>query len=275
VTDETQRFREARAYDGAAEVYARVNAPLLFDPPARALVAAVAPSRDARILDVGSGTGAVAFAARAAAGPDAFIVGLDPSTDMLQAARRGGVDPVVAGSLPHLPFANSSFDAVLSAFVLTHVDDSDAALADMARVLRPGGRIGVSAWAAGDDPLTTAWNEIVGRFVDSERMARAAETILPGDARFAKPDGLTNAVHANGFTDVRAHDVDFLFALSVDEYVEGREVCACGRALHLLLSRDEWHRFRADARAALTARFPDGVSYTRRVFVVTGRLPRR
>ena len=271
--DESDRLREARSYDGAARVYERVNAPLLFDAPAQALVVACAPSRGERILDVGCGTGAVSRAALNAVGADAFVVAMDPSSNMLEAARRGGVERVVVGSLPNLPFASRSFDVVVSAFVLTHLDDADAALTDMARVVRVGGRIGVSAWAAGDDEYFAAWSEVVGRYVDADRMRRAGDVLLPGEARFSRTSGLTDALRANGFGDVRAHDADFEFRLSIEEYIEGREVCASGRALQTLLSDDDWRRFRADARASLGARFPGGVTYQRGVFIATGVRP--
>ncbi len=271
--DESKRLRAARSYDGAAEVYERVNAPLLFDAPARALVAATAPAGNPRILDVGCGTGAVSRAVRAAAGNQARIVAMDPSQDMLLAARRGGIEQVVAGLLPHLPFADSSFDIVLSAFVLTHVDDADAALADMARVLAPHGRLGVSAWAAGEDEYAAAWGDVVARYVDPERMSRAANVILPSDARFSQPSGVGDALRSAGFADVRSHDVELEFALTVAQYIESREVCASGRTLQSLLSEDEWRRFRADARAALASKFPAGVTYTRRVFIATACAP--
>jgi SAM-dependent methyltransferase len=192
---------------------------------------------------------------------------------MLLAARRGGVEPVVLGSLPNLPFAHASFDVVLSAFVLTHVDDADAALADMARVLRRGGSMGVSAWAAGDDAVTAAWSEEVGRFAEAERMNRAAESILPGESRFSRLGQLEGALGAAGFAGVRAHDVDLEFRLTVAEYVESREVGASGRALQALLSPDDWRRFQAEVRETLSARFPREVVYTRRVYIATGRLP--
>ena len=270
MNNEEQRLRAARSYDGAAQTYERVNAPLLFDEPARALVAAVAPSPHARILDVGCGTGAVARAARAQVAT-ARVVALDPSIDMLQAARRGGIEAVVNGSLPRLPFASGAFDTALCAFVLTHVDDPDAAIADMKRVLRAGGRLGASAWAAGDDEFFAAWSQVVAKYVDAERMSRAANVLLPGEARFSRPNGLAEALAACGLSEVRAHDLDFTFALSVEEYIEGREVCAAGRALQSLLTEKQWENFRRDVRAALAARFPNGVAYSRRVYIATGR----
>lgn len=273
MVEESKKLRDARSYDDAAGVYERVNVPRFFDVPAHALVAAVAPSRGARVLDVGCGTGAVSRAARAAAGPDALVVAVDPSREMLLAARRGGVEPIVLGSLPNLPFARASFDVVLSAFVLTHVDDADAALAEMARVLRPGGHIGVSAWAAGEDAVTAAWSEVAGRFIEAGRISRAAESLLPGEARFSKPDGLVDALRAGGYSDIRSHDVELEFRLTVEEYVESREVAASGRALQALLTPGEWRRFRSEAREALSSRFPDGVVYTRRVYIATGAAP--
>lgn len=269
MTDEKQRLRAARSYDGAAGVYERVNAPLLFDAPARALVAAAAPYAHARILDVGCGTGAVSRAAHAAV-DGAAVVAVDPALDMLEAARRGGAEAVVNASLPHLPFVDASFDVVLCAFVLTHVDDPDAALTDMKRVLRPGGCVGVSAWAQGDDDYTAAWSEVVGRYVDADRMARAAAVILPADARFSQPSGQADALRACGFERVQSYDIDFEFALTVEEYVEGREVCASGRALRSLLSKQHWDDFRRDARSTLALRFPRGIKYRRRVYLATG-----
>ena len=271
MNDLEQRLRAARSYDGAAETYERVNAPRLFDEPARALVAAVAPSPRAHILDVGCGTGAVSRAARVAA-PDATIVGLDPSLDMLEAARRGGVAALVNAGLPQLPFANASFDVVVCAFVLTHVDDPDASIRDMKRVLNSGGVLGASSWAAGDDQFFAAWSEVVSRYVDPERMSRAANVILPAEARFSQPNGLIDAFESCGLEDIRAHDAELKSTLTVEEYIEGREVCAAGRALQSVLSSKDWSAFRHEVRTALAARFPNGVAFSRRVYIATGSL---
>jgi len=108
------------------------------------------------VLDVGSGTGAVARVAARALGAEGSVVAVDPSAPMLEAARRGGIDLTVVGMLPHLPFVAGSFDVVLSAFVLTHVDDAVASVREMGRVLRPAGRVGLSAWGASADDFTRA-----------------------------------------------------------------------------------------------------------------------
>jgi SAM-dependent methyltransferase len=144
----------ARSYDEVAETYERVNAPLMFDEPARSLVECAALSPGEHVLDVGTGTGAVARAAIAAG---ANVVALDPSLPMLMAAGRGGVSHLVCGSLPELPFQDAVFDGVLSAFVMTHVDDPDCAARSMHRVLRRGGRVALSAWSLTTDEYSATW----------------------------------------------------------------------------------------------------------------------
>jgi SAM-dependent methyltransferase len=193
---------------------------------------------------------------------------------MLAAARRAGIDPVVVGMLPQLPFADASFDLVLSAFVLTHVDDIPASVLDMRRVLRPGGRIGLSAWGAADDDLTRAWNDAMHEFVPAQRLAAAADRVLPGEAILSKPGGLETILARGGFDHVTAHARTLEFRMTVDDYVESRGVCACGRTLRALLGEPEWARCRQRARAVVASRFGDVVAYAREVYFAVARRPR-
>lgn len=102
-----------------------------------------------RVLDVATGTGDLAIdIARACAGAD--VVGLDPSPNMLaiaarKLARRGLSDRVslVQGDARALPHTDCEFDAATIAFGIRNVPDRLAALREMARVVRPGGRIAV------------------------------------------------------------------------------------------------------------------------------------
>jgi SAM-dependent methyltransferase len=96
-----------------------------------------------RILDLGCGEGQIARLAADPAGKVAadVVVGLDPATAQLEAARRRGGGPSYArGRAERLPFADGSFDATVACLVLEHTPDLDAALAEVARVLVPGGR---------------------------------------------------------------------------------------------------------------------------------------
>jgi ubiquinone/menaquinone biosynthesis C-methylase UbiE len=264
------RIEAARRYDDVAAVYEQVNAPLQFDSPARALVAFAAPVADARVLDVGSGTGAVAAAARDAAGGRGWVVSADPSLPMLEAAGRRGIERRVAGALPDLPFVEGAFDVVFSAFVMTHLDDPAAGAAEMRRVLRPGGMIALSAWGPSQDAHAAAWQEVVDGFVERGWLDAAAARVMPWESRFARAGGLESLLAEVGFARVRAETRELEFALTSAEYVASREVAATGRALRALLSPADWSRCGARARAALAERFPGGVRYRRGVHLAAG-----
>ncbi len=92
-------------------------------------------------LDVGSGTGLCAALAQEIVGPTGRVVALDPSTGMLDVARRRGVHETVEGRAESLPFPDGTFDVVSMSYMLRHIDDLMLAFGEARRVLRPGGRI--------------------------------------------------------------------------------------------------------------------------------------
>ena len=140
--------RKAHALElfaGLPRHYDRMGALLSFgqDPRwRRALVAAIDPQHGQRILDVATGTGLVA-AALARRG--ATVVGLDQSEQMLARARQRLGDRVelVHGEAERLPFPDQSFDALTFTYLLRYVDDPAATLAELARVVKRGGRLGM------------------------------------------------------------------------------------------------------------------------------------
>ncbi|HWE56611.1 MAG TPA: methyltransferase domain-containing protein [Acidimicrobiales bacterium] len=93
-----------------------------------------------RVLDVGCGEGQVGrLAARS---PHAeLVVGVDPTAaQVVEAARRGGGVKVGRAGAAALPFSAGTFDAVVACLVFEHIEEVDRAIAEVARVLRPGGR---------------------------------------------------------------------------------------------------------------------------------------
>jgi SAM-dependent methyltransferase len=93
----------------------------------------------ARVLDVGTGEGQVAR--RAVRGGASFVVGLDPTVAQLRVAReRAGGPQYVRGGADRLPFADASFDAVVVCLVFEHLVDLAPPIAEISRVLVPGGR---------------------------------------------------------------------------------------------------------------------------------------
>jgi demethylmenaquinone methyltransferase/2-methoxy-6-polyprenyl-1,4-benzoquinol methylase len=113
----------------------------------RTMVRALQPSVDDRVLDVATGTGMVAAALVRRSG--CAVVALDQSEPMLtRARRRVNGNPglrdrvtVVRGEAERLPFADGEFDALTFTYLLRYVDDPAATMRELARVVKPGGRI--------------------------------------------------------------------------------------------------------------------------------------
>ncbi len=139
-------------FEGLPRHYDRMGALLSFgqDPRwRRALVQAIDPQPGERLLDVATGTGmvAVALARRSAC----EVVALDQSEEMLSAARvRVQREPglaaqvsLVRGEAERLPFDDAVFDGLTFTYLLRYVDDREATMRELARVVKPAGRIGM------------------------------------------------------------------------------------------------------------------------------------
>ncbi|MFJ1755140.1 class I SAM-dependent methyltransferase [Kitasatospora sp. NPDC088134] len=189
---------ERRIWDGRADAYAASFARLCAHPvPALLDAAGVGPG--VAVLDVGTGTGAAAAAAGARG---ARVTAVDAEPSMLTAARRNAPGAVVrAATLPELPFEDGEFDAVVGNFVLNHVGRQPAALTELRRVLRPGGRLALTVWAQPALPGQT----LLGRAVEAAGTPRPAHLPpAPTELQAAStPEGLAALL-----TDAGLHDVD-------------------------------------------------------------------
>lgn len=134
--------------DAAAEIYDTVFVPALFGQFAPWLVDGAQILPGERVLDVGCGTGIAAVAAKRRTGPEGPVVGVDINDAMLTRARLNNADiNWIKAPAEELPFEDGLFDATLCQFALMFLEDRAAALREMARVTRPGGRIALLVWA--------------------------------------------------------------------------------------------------------------------------------
>lgn len=189
----------------------------------RALVAAIAPRSGQRVLDVATGTGLVAFELVRQGGCD--VVGIDQSEKMIAVARARLADVpeladrvvLVLGEAERLPFADAEFDALTFTYLLRYVDDPAATMRELARVVRPGGRIGMvefgvpRAW-----PLRALWRvhtriglPVLGRLISSAWFD-VGRFLGPSIEEFhARERELPTLWHAAGIGDVRELRLSF------------------------------------------------------------------
>jgi demethylmenaquinone methyltransferase / 2-methoxy-6-polyprenyl-1,4-benzoquinol methylase len=148
-------------FRGLPERYDRIGAMMSFgqDPRwRRALVRGLDARAGERVLDVATGTGMVAFAL---ARSGCEVVGLDQSEEMLAGARvKLAREPALArrvsfvrGEAEQLPFPDAHFDALSFTYLLRYVDDRRATLRELARVVKPGGRIGMLEFGVPPSPF--------------------------------------------------------------------------------------------------------------------------
>lgn len=159
----------------AAEIYEEFFVPALFAQwPGRVLQAANVQAGDA-VLDVACGTGILAREAASWVGARGSVVGIDINEGMLDVARQKAPDlSWKSGPAESLPFEAESFDRVLSQFSLMFFADQTKAIAEMGRVLRPGGTLAVAVW---DSLQATPGYAVVAEILDELFGPQAAQSI--------------------------------------------------------------------------------------------------
>jgi demethylmenaquinone methyltransferase / 2-methoxy-6-polyprenyl-1,4-benzoquinol methylase len=189
----------------------------------RTLVAAIDPRPGQRVLDVATGTGLVAFEL-VRRGAES-VVALDQSEAMLAvaAARRAALPrlgariELVRGEAEQLPFADAEFDALSFTYLLRYVDDRAGTMRELARVVKPGGRIGMVEFGVPSAPaLRAAWRvytrlglPLLGRLA-SPAWAEVGRFLGPSIERFyaLRPD-LEELWREAGIGDVRVRRMSF------------------------------------------------------------------
>ncbi len=202
-------------FDGAAEFYDRAG-PSIFRQFAARLVEWMTIAPGARALDVATGKGAVLIPIAQRVGAGGSVIGIDLSSAMLDEAERAARAAGIANyqlrkmDAENLEFPDASFDAVTCAFALFFFPAMDAALREMYRVVKPGGRIGISMW--GKSPFDPAW-----RIFAEQVRAYGVEVRNPQRVAYT-PEGVHALLAAAGFIDIetRSQTTDVVYASEDD-----------------------------------------------------------
>jgi ubiquinone/menaquinone biosynthesis C-methylase UbiE len=190
---------------------------------------------DARkVLDLGAGIGVNLPTIRQAA-PAAFVVGADLVESMIAAAppefARVVMDAAMVG------FADGSFDAVVMAFMLFHVPVPAEALAEVHRILRQDGRLGLGTWDARseDMPADMIWNDLLDELGAAPAVASARNHEI-----MATSETITTLLEDSGFRDVKTGTKTFEDTTDLDDFLE--------RRTQLGISRTRFDSLDAEAR---------------------------
>jgi SAM-dependent methyltransferase len=201
-------FTAAFASSSAAEAYDEVLVPRLFTPCAEILLSRLGLRPGETLLDVACGTGIVVLLAAPMLGPGGLVIGRDINEAMVVRARSHALPPgsagVALGVSPAAPLDldDESVDAITCQQGLQFFPDPDAALAEMWRCVRPGGRAGIAVWFGIEECLL--WAALEVGLAERFGAQRAADIRQP----FSWPgaDALTAAMTGAGFADVRLSD---------------------------------------------------------------------
>jgi len=194
-------------FDRISPVYDLMNRVMTagLDRRWRRLTAQAAVRPGDRVLDACCGTGDLALEDLKAGG---HVIGLDFSERMLERARRKS-DAIewVQGDATALPYEDGSFDAVTVGFGIRNVEDLEAGLRELARVLRPGGRLGCLEITRPQGlmrPFFRLWFDGLVPLAGRVLPGGAAYTYLPASVRrFPGPTDLAAALERAGFREVR------------------------------------------------------------------------
>jgi demethylmenaquinone methyltransferase/2-methoxy-6-polyprenyl-1,4-benzoquinol methylase len=196
-----------RMFDRIAPVYDAMNRVMTagLDRRWRRITVDEVVHKGDRVLDACCGTGDLALEARRRG---ADVVGLDFSEPMLERARAKSRDVEwVHGDMLALPFGDASFDAVTVGFGVRNVDDLEAGLRELRRVLRSGGRVGIleiTQPRGALAPFYRLWFDRVVPLLGRVLPGGSAYTYLPASVRrFPSPEELAALLEASGFSAVR------------------------------------------------------------------------
>ena len=187
------------------------------------LVRELAPKPGETILELAAGPGDTGFAAAALLGNEGQLISTDFSSEMTEVARRRGRELGLLNveyrtmDAERLELEDDSVDGVICRFGFMLMSDTEAALAETRRVLRPGGRLVLATWRG---PERNPWVAIGGRILTARGFMPPNEPGAPGMFTMSDDGRVESLLRAAGFTDVLIDDVPVRMPYGdVDEYV--------------------------------------------------------
>lgn len=209
----------ADAWSGVGPSYAQSFAHLCagaIAPLLEATAGILGPLSGRRLADVGCGNGNLAAVA-IELGAD--VTGVDPDAGMLSMARVAAPQAdLLPGGLPDLPLPSSDFDAVLANFVINHLGDPRAAVAELIRICRPRGAVGVTIWPSELSAINTLWADVV----NASGVTAAGQEGLPVEKDFDRTEpGVRELLQRAGLEAVQTRTLSWEFMIDAEDLWAG------------------------------------------------------
>ena len=244
-----------------------------------ALVQFADPCEGIKVLDLASGTGEPAITLATRVGPTGHVTALDLSADLLaiaaDRARQRGLTNVAIqqADAQSLPFPGDRFDLATSRFGVMFFADTDRALRELLRVLKPGARACFLVWGSREQPYFAASFGVVQRNVGGPLLNPGG----PDPFRFAQPGSLSEALQKSGFVDLQEEPrvVPWTWPGSAEEVWEQQQAVATP-FLPLLkrVPAKRWPEINAEIHAAIRHyESSDGIHFGASVVLASGKKP--
>lgn len=266
----------------SAQYWAKHNATIrtMFAPLTQALLEEAEIREGQSVLDVAGGPGEPSLTIAETVGPTGLVTCTDAVAEMVETARaeaqRRGIENVrfQQCSADDLPFPDNSFDAVVSRLGVMLFPDPSAAVREMLRVTKPGGRLAFVVWHKSD---LNPFCYVVTNVMDQHIKSQAADPDAPGAFRFAEPGKLASVIKEAGAVDVKDAVLKFEIAapVSPQEFWTMRsKMSDTLRAKLNELPADEQVRVASEVEQAVQQFFPQNqMKFPAQMIVASGRKP--
>jgi ubiquinone/menaquinone biosynthesis C-methylase UbiE len=159
LTANQQTAMLADRYSQRAEAYDGLWSPIIRPVGERLIARLPLTAKTGHIIDIGTGAGGLLPAIQLAA-PSAVVVGIDRSQGMLRLAKERHSCPLALMDVQRLALPANRFEVAIVAFVLFHLPSPEQCLAEVNRVLQPGGSVGTITWGSETEPAASAiWDD--------------------------------------------------------------------------------------------------------------------